>query len=473
MSNPSYGSSGEARQALADILRDYGPAALDRPELLNQLLPDLLAGSPREASLLQAAASVGVSGLLTSRIAQGIPAEAAVRDISVVLMERHALEPHASLWVVSEYAGVLGYPVNLTVADTGPAFGATPVPPVTPAPPATPPGPGVTPVAESSPTIADGPGGISNPAPYGQQPQFGDPAQPTAQFGQQQPYGQPGPTAQFGQPAAQYGQGQASVPPYGQPSAPPYGQAPYSAAPAYGPYPAGIQAPKKSKTPLILAIVAVVLLVLCGGGIAIALAANKDKTPTAGPTTHAPHTATAPPSTQQASPTSDPSTPPPTTTTTTTGEVLDNLMPIDLDVTTDCSPADTFKGAVGITTSYACTEPSSSTVPGAHVFAYQTDTASSFNTSWAAYNKYLNFNGTGKSLQHKCPASVNDDGATTWHFTGGSNAGKTAGKLECYQASDDGYVYLWSDIANHSFFLIHGTKKQSTSKIDSWWKNSS
>jgi hypothetical protein len=92
---------------------------------------------------------------------------------------------------------------------------------------------------------------------YGQpgQPQYGQPAQP--QYGQPQ-YGQPG-QPQYGQPAQpqygqpQYGQpGYGQVPPYGQPQQPQFGQ--YGTPPGKG----------SSKTPLLIALVVVVVLVAAG-----------------------------------------------------------------------------------------------------------------------------------------------------------------------------------------------------------------
>ncbi|MBA2389376.1 MAG: DUF4333 domain-containing protein [Geodermatophilaceae bacterium] len=85
-------------------------------------------------------------------------------------------------------------------------------------------------------------------------PSYGEPAQPTQQFsspayGQQPAYGQPG----YGQPPA-YGQ-QQQQPPYGQPPFNQYGgQSDWAGAP-------GGQ-PKKSKTPLIAGIVALVVVVI-------------------------------------------------------------------------------------------------------------------------------------------------------------------------------------------------------------------
>ncbi|MBN9097596.1 MAG: hypothetical protein J0I49_05720 [Pseudonocardia sp.] len=88
------------------------------------------------------------------------------------------------------------------------------------------------------------PYGPPQPGPYGRPPQYGP-----QQYGPQQ-YGPP----QYGQP--QYGQPQSGQPQSGQP--------PYGPPPQGGP---GAPPPRKSSTGKILAITAIVLVVLVGGGV--------------------------------------------------------------------------------------------------------------------------------------------------------------------------------------------------------------
>ncbi|GAA1835942.1 hypothetical protein GCM10009682_62540 [Luedemannella flava] len=114
-----------ARLALREIHRDYGAAGLDDDDLMHRLLPDLLAGSRREANLLVAAASTDVARLLSGRIGAGMSPDAAVRDVATVLAERSGLGSAASVWVVSEYAAVLGHDpgartAEVTVAEVEP-----------------------------------------------------------------------------------------------------------------------------------------------------------------------------------------------------------------------------------------------------------------------------------------------------------------------------------------------------------------
>jgi hypothetical protein len=105
--------TGVARRTLDEVARQHGPSALDDPLLLGQLLPDLMAGAQREAALVSAAASAGVGRLLTERVGHGIPTDAAIRDIALVLAQRHAYDIRACDWIVTEYARVLGVPLSI------------------------------------------------------------------------------------------------------------------------------------------------------------------------------------------------------------------------------------------------------------------------------------------------------------------------------------------------------------------------
>src|SRR5215467_183694 len=102
--------SGQARGALAQVVRDYGPGGIDNPALLNQLMPGLLPGGDREAALILAAASARVGELLKDRITRGMPVDSAVRDVSTMLAGRNAFEQRACEWVVAEYSRAIGYP---------------------------------------------------------------------------------------------------------------------------------------------------------------------------------------------------------------------------------------------------------------------------------------------------------------------------------------------------------------------------
>ncbi len=118
-------------------------------------------------------------------------------------------------------------------------------------------------------------------------------APPQQTYGQTQPYGQQPAQPQYGQPAqAQYGQ--PAQPQYGQPAQPQFGQP----APTMYQQPGAYQQPgwgqpaappKRSKTPLIIGIVvAAVLLLGCGGVVALIVHRANEDTPIASPTTSGP-----------------------------------------------------------------------------------------------------------------------------------------------------------------------------------------
>jgi hypothetical protein len=103
------------RDALADIIRDHGVAALDQPRLVARLLPDLLAESTQAIMLVNAAAATQVARLLNDRRALGMPITVAVNDVAAVLAKATLLQPTACAWIVGEFAIAIG---AMPVADT-------------------------------------------------------------------------------------------------------------------------------------------------------------------------------------------------------------------------------------------------------------------------------------------------------------------------------------------------------------------
>jgi hypothetical protein len=114
MTSPSVDGAAEVRAALREILREYGAAGLDDAKLVAQLLPDLLAASPREAKLILAATSAGVAGILRTRQAQGMTLPGAMRDAAVMLAQDSMIEAGICDWIVTEFASALGYPTTPT-----------------------------------------------------------------------------------------------------------------------------------------------------------------------------------------------------------------------------------------------------------------------------------------------------------------------------------------------------------------------
>lgn len=438
VSEPSYDRSGAARQALQEIYRDYGLSGIDNDALLNQLLPDLLAGSPREAGLLQAAAAADVGRLLTDRFNGQMPPDAAVRDVAAVLMDRNALDSNACLWVVSEYAAALGHPVTLAPA------GLAPTDPIAPVPGA--PGTGgqrVVPddgatrmdtgLAGGIPPAGAPTTGFGQQPPYGQQqPTYGQPQQPT--FGQQQPA---------------YGQ----QPSYGQPQQPAYGQPPYG-QPPYGQFgQAGYVTPKKSKAPLIIGIVAGVVVLLCVIGGIYALT-RPDKCTGSSCKGGGPVHSSIPVS---------PSTTPPSVV-----PPLVSVMPLDVN-TAGCTPGASIpNGMTGLTSHLNCDEGSSSTISGAFVDGYQFGTDAAFTQGLVALNADNGFNPSDAG--DVCPPkSGSDSGYTTWHRN--NNPSTVLGTFECYANNSGAPVYVWSDKNERTIIVVVGTTSQTSTQVEKWWES--
>jgi len=189
-------ANGQARTAVRSIAQDYGPAALSNPEFLNSLLRDMIPDSPREASVLVAAAEANVAGILQERTAQRISTDAAVAQAVAALEERTALAQDACQWAVRQLAEALGLlnQAGTTTPDPGSYAGPTlapgpapgpptaPGPTIPPAPIFAPPGPTSWP-APPAPTARPGPGPGPTPGPVAapqQPPRVRTPAAITA-----------------------------------------------------------------------------------------------------------------------------------------------------------------------------------------------------------------------------------------------------------------------------------------------------
>jgi len=263
---------GEARQALASAVRDYGPRVLSNPPLLNNLFKDLLPGSPREASLLVAAAEGSSASMLEQQVA-GVGPDTAVRSIAGNLARSRALDPAACLWAVSEFARVMGYPVSegppapaqdpgATLPWPGPAAAAAAAAaPAGPPPPAQPLNAGYSP--PTGPAFGTQGGALSGQVPGGPTGQYGGP--PGGQYGGP-PGGYPGQPAggQWGAPG-----GPMQGPPPGMgPGGPPPGMGgPGSQPPQWGTAPTP---PSRGRGGLFAVIAAIVVIVIVAGYIGTA-----------------------------------------------------------------------------------------------------------------------------------------------------------------------------------------------------------
>jgi hypothetical protein len=132
---------GEAHEALNSAVANYGPRILENPQMLGNVVTDLLPDLPREQSLLIAAAEAGVAADLSQHVGnQNLDPGTAVQLVARMLADKKAIDPTASMWVTTEYARALRYDIPAYVPALVPSAGVPPAPSVPPsAPPSVPP----------------------------------------------------------------------------------------------------------------------------------------------------------------------------------------------------------------------------------------------------------------------------------------------------------------------------------------------
>ena len=118
MSTVHLDPGGQAREALASAVANFGPQILSNPQMLENVFRDLLPDSPREVSILVTAAQADVATLLQDRVAQHMDPDTAVRLTASVLGERRALDATACQWATAEFARALGYTITEAAAMT-------------------------------------------------------------------------------------------------------------------------------------------------------------------------------------------------------------------------------------------------------------------------------------------------------------------------------------------------------------------
>src|SRR5579863_2173228 len=138
MTEQQLDPQGEAHEALGSVANDYGQRVLSDPRMIGNLVTDLLPDLPRERSLLVTGAEADIAGELTQHVQeQHLDPNTAVQLVARSLVDRRSLDPAASMWVTSEYAQALGYPVQSVQAPPSSPGGLNPPPVVGPAPPQT------------------------------------------------------------------------------------------------------------------------------------------------------------------------------------------------------------------------------------------------------------------------------------------------------------------------------------------------
>jgi hypothetical protein len=118
-SGPGFDPDGEAGDVLAQAVADFGVHVLSSASLLEGICEDRLPDFPREASLITSAARADVAAMLQQQ-AGTVGPDNAVRLTAATLAESYSFDPAACVWVVSEFARVLGYQVSNGIQVTGP-----------------------------------------------------------------------------------------------------------------------------------------------------------------------------------------------------------------------------------------------------------------------------------------------------------------------------------------------------------------
>jgi hypothetical protein len=121
----SFDYAAEVRQALAAIVSDprHGIDALSRPQLMANILTDLLPDAPRETGVLIAAARAGVVDMLREHVDQGMDARTAMSLAIASFANTTAFTADACTWVTAEFAIALGLDVRDSAADLPGAVG--------------------------------------------------------------------------------------------------------------------------------------------------------------------------------------------------------------------------------------------------------------------------------------------------------------------------------------------------------------
>jgi hypothetical protein len=102
--------AGEARQALQAAVAEHGPQVLSNPVMMDGICRDRLTGLPGESILIDSAARSDVPTLLQQRTAS-LRIDDAIQSVAATVAAAHGLDTAACVWVVSEFARALGYPL--------------------------------------------------------------------------------------------------------------------------------------------------------------------------------------------------------------------------------------------------------------------------------------------------------------------------------------------------------------------------
>jgi Fibronectin type III domain len=108
MAGSEWQDSGQAPEALAQVLAEHGPAGLSNAQVMAGMLKDLMPNEPRETNVLVQAAEVGLAQTLQERLDQGLAPDAAVAMAAKTLQEQTGLGQDASLWAAGAIGAAIG-----------------------------------------------------------------------------------------------------------------------------------------------------------------------------------------------------------------------------------------------------------------------------------------------------------------------------------------------------------------------------
>src|SRR5215469_8438635 len=133
MTRVLWDGDGTVRRAVRSIVRDpeFGVAALSHPQIMTNLLKDLLPDSPRESALLVAAAQCALPEVLQEYLGEGMDLGTASRLTAGWFAKRMPFTRDACRWLVGEIAVALGVDPaalhEITLPDTIPYSAAVDV----------------------------------------------------------------------------------------------------------------------------------------------------------------------------------------------------------------------------------------------------------------------------------------------------------------------------------------------------------
>jgi hypothetical protein len=427
MSQEQLDARGEAHEALGTAVSSYGPRVLGDPQMLGNLVADLLPDLPRERSLLVAGAEAGIATEMTQHVRdQHIDPDTAVQLAARGLAERRAIDPAASMWVAAEYAQALGYQVRPQAQAFQPEQ------------------PQVIPGAPPTMTVLPG-------QPMQTQP---PPAMPVSPQVPPMPYAG---------------------------SAPPQGSSPYySPMPGQGSWPPSVQSwPQAPGLPdgtpaqggggkrRILAAAAaagVVVLYLVVAAVAHTVPFGKSTPPhrpAAAPSHHKPVQKPRP---KPAGPTLAAGIAP-----------LVQLLPADVNPANCKAAPKPGWAAPGLVKAMECYDSGVGT--GNSIYAYQMNSLANYKSSWANFNTWASFDSATPS---DCPPSGNAQGFEPWNDSGSGGNGfypTAAGQtLECgyffaNSKNQNEPTYAWSFPSEDAYVIAIGDAGSTFAHLQSWWVN--